>query len=274
MRKAALFMTAVLLGALPGLASAATQPQTTPAQTAPATAMPTGVFNDTQRAEIETIIHDYLTQKHPEVMAEGLQTLQKRDQEEADAKTKQAVGDAHDRVYNDARSPVGGNPKGDVTVVEFYDYQCGYCKMSEAAVEKLLKTDKNVKFIYKDFPILGPSSAEAAKASLASMKQGKFQAFHDALMKATFSHGAKPDEDKETIAKTAKEVGMDVDKLKKDMGDKDVTDEINDNLKLGQDIGVRGTPMFVINDQVFPGAMQEEQLEQAVTAARDAQKKP
>ena len=142
-----------------------TPPQCLPPATAPrrrrrrppaASPMPT-------RAAIEDIIKDYLTKEHPEVLMEGMQELQKRDQASAEAKSEAAVKAATDKIFNNPDSPVGGNPKGDVTIVEFFDYQCGYCKMSEPTVEKLLKEDKNVKFIYKDFPILGPASTEAAK---------------------------------------------------------------------------------------------------------------
>jgi len=260
MRISALFLAAAFL--CPAQAFAA---DLTPA---PQTALAaTASFTDTQRTEIENIIKEYLTTKHPEVMAEGLQTLQKRDQESAEAKSKAEISSAKDRVFNDPTSPFAGNPKGNVTVVEFYDYQCGYCKMSEDAIEKLIKEDKNVKFIFKDFPILGPASAEAAKASLASVKQGKFQAFHDTLM------GKKDHLTSDMIYQVAKEVGLNVDQLKKDMTDASVTDALNGNLKLGQDIGARGTPMFIINDNVFPGALQYDQLKQAVSDARAADKK-
>jgi protein-disulfide isomerase len=264
MRKAALFLTVALLSLSP-LAHAT---DVAPTSTTPVQPSAAASFTDAQRAEIEAIIKDYLVNKHPEIMAQGLQNLQKTEQADADAKSKSAVTNAKDRIFNDPTSPVGGNPKGNVTVVEFYDYQCGYCKMSEEAVERLLKEDKNVKFIYKDFPILGAASVEAAKASLASMKQGKFQAFHDALM------GKKDHLGSDLIYQTAKDVGLDVDKLKKDMAEAPINDTINANLKLGQDIGVRGTPMFIINDNVFPGALQYDQMKQAVADARTADKKP
>jgi len=259
MRKTILLLSAAALIGVAPLAHAADAPTTPQMSSVPS-------FNDAQRAEIEAIVKEYLVNKHPEVMAEGLQNLQKHEQEEADAKSKQGVSNAKDRVYGDVNSPIGGNPKGNVTVVEFYDYQCGYCKMSQDAVERLAKDDKNIRFIYKEFPILGPASAEASKAALASVKQGKFQAYHDALM-------AKKDHlSSDMIYQTAKDVGLDVEKLKKDMTEASVNDEINANLKLGQDIGVRGTPMFIINDNIFPGAMQYDQLKQSVTDAR-AEKK-
>ena len=143
--------------------------------------------------------------------------------------------------------------------------------MSEESVEKLLKEDKNIKFIYKNFPILGPLSAEAAKASQASYKQGasKFQAFHNAMM-------VKKDHltTSEPIYQMAKDAGLDVEKLKKDMADASVTDSIAANLKLGQEIGARGTPMFIIGDNAFPGALQYDQLKQAVADTRTPPKKP
>ena len=251
MRKA-LFLTAALLGLVPAFAQAAES---------------SGGFTPAQRTEIENIIKDYLTDKNPDVLREGLQNLEARERDKADAKTKAAVADAKDRIYNDAKTPVGGNPKGDVTIVEFYDYNCGYCKMSEEGIQKLLKEDKNIRFIYKDFPILGAPSGEAAKASLASIKQGKFQAFHDALM-------TKKDHlSSDGIMQTAKDVGLDVEKLKKDMADQAIVDQINVNLKLGQDIGVQGTPMFIIGDNIYPGVLQPEQLKKAVSDARSAGKK-
>jgi len=263
MRKAALFLTVAFIGLVPVLAHAADM---TPApQAAAATEAP---FTDAQRAEIENIVKAYLVDKHPEVMAQGLQNLQKREREDAEAKSKEAVNSAKDRIYNDPNSPVAGNPKGDVTVVEFYDFQCGYCKMSEEGVERLLKEDKNVKFVYKDFPILGPASTEASKAAVASIKQGKFQAFHDAMM------NKKDHLTSEMMFQTAKDVGIDVEKLKKDMESDSVKDILNSNLKLGQDIGIRGTPMFIVGDNVFPFAMEYDKLKQTVADARAAAKKP
>ncbi len=238
-----------------------------PQHAAPAPAA--NAFTDAQRAEIENIVKEYLTNKQPEVLAEGIQNLQKREQAEAESKTKESVNKERNRLFNDPNSPVGGNPKGSVTVVEFYDYQCGYCKLSEEAIERLLKEDKDVRFVYKNFPVLGPISVEAAKAGLASVRQGKFQVFHNALMTR------KEHLTSDMIYKVARDVGLNVDKLKKDMADASLTDALNADLKLGQDVGVRGTPMFIIsNNAVYPGALQYEQLKKAVNDARSDTKKP
>ena len=255
MRKAVLFLTVALLGLAPSLSFAAE-------------ASASGSLSDAQRAEVEGIIKEYLTNKHPEVMAQGLQTLQKREQETAEAKSKEEITAAKDKIFNDPSTPTAGNPKGNVTIVEFYDYQCGYCKMAEEVIDRILKEDKNVKFIFKDFPILGAVSAEASKASLASVKQGKFLVFHQALM------NKKEHLTSETIYQVAKEAGLDVEKLKKDMTDNALNDALNGNIKLGQDIGVRGTPLFIINENIFPGAIQYDQLKKAIGDARGESKKP
>jgi protein-disulfide isomerase len=228
---------------------------------APAT---TSSFTDAQKADIQNIIKDYLTKDHPEVLIAASQELQRRDEVSAKTKTETALKTLKDKIFGDVNSPIGGNPKGDVTVVEFFDYQCGYCKMAETAVEKLLKEDKNVKFIYKDFPILGPVSVTAAKASFAAARQGtpSYIKFHDALM-------AKKDHlNEDMIYQTAKDAGLDVDKLKKDMGDDAITKLIEANVELGKDVGVRGTPMFIVGEQVIPGALEYDQLKKTVDDER------
>ncbi len=228
---------------------------------------PAATFSDAQRAEIESIIKDYLTKKNPEVMIDAMKELQNRQTADAAAKSKTALASSHDKIFNDPTSPIGGNPKGNVAVVEFFDYQCGYCKMTEPGVQKLLKEDRNVKFIYKDFPILGPMSVEAAKASLAAVKQGKYIQFHDALM------GIKDHLSEDLLFKAAKDAGLDVDKLKKDMNDEAIGKMVDANVALGESLGARGTPTFIIGEEVYPGAMQYEQLKKSVDDARAAAKK-
>jgi protein-disulfide isomerase len=218
-------------------------------------------FSDSERTAIEGIVKDYLS-KHPEDIVQALQEMQKRDQVSAEQKSKTAVIAAKDKIFNNPDTPVGGNAKGDVSVVEFFDYQCGYCKMSEESVEKLLKEDKNIRFVYKDFPILGPVSTIAAKASFASIRQGKFVKFHDALM------GKKDHLTEDMIYQVAKDVGLDVAKLKSDMNDEAIQKLVQANITLGTDIGVRGTPMFIIGENVYPGALQYDQLKKAVNDAR------
>ena len=222
----------------------------------------TAHFSDADRAEVESIIREFLVKKHPEVLKEAIDELQRREQSAAETKTEKSIDDHKDQIYHDAGTPVGGNAKGDVTVVEFFDFQCGYCKMAEEGIEKLLKEDKNVKFIYKDFPILGPVSTVASKAALASIRQNKYIPFHDAMMTK------KEHLTEDMIYDIAHQVGLNVDKLKKDMADEAITKQLDANVKLGTDIGVRGTPMFIIGGQVFPGAIQYDALKKAVTEER------
>ncbi|MFA5041283.1 MAG: DsbA family protein, partial [Bdellovibrionales bacterium] len=225
-------------------------------------------FSDAQRAEIESIIKDYLVDKNPDVMAEGLRKLDQRRRDAAEAKTKEKLVSEKDRIFNDPATPVGGNPKGKVSVVEFFDYGCGYCKMGEESVEALLNNDKDVRFIYKNYPVLGEVSHEAAKAGLASVKQGKFQTFHRALMmkKERLSN--------DVIYKVAGEVGLDVAKLKKDMADPSIENAIKASIQLGQDIGAEGTPFFIINDTSYSGVLQTDQLKYHVDEARKKASKP
>lgn len=271
MKKAALALTAALFCLAP-LAAHAAEPvsvnPTTAVPTAPAAAT-APIFTDAQRAEVENIIKSYLLEKNPELLPQVVKVLQAREQADNDSKTKAALTKLKDRIYNDAATPTGGNPKGNVTIVEFFDYQCGYCKLAEDGIENLLATDKNVKIIYKNYPILGQASVEAAKASLASVRQGqaKFATFHANLMKK------KDRMSSDLIMQVAKDSGLDVEKLKKDMEDKAVQEAIDNGLKLGQEMGVHGTPMFIIGEDIFPGALQEEQLKQAVATARGKAKK-
>jgi protein-disulfide isomerase len=271
MRTTSLLLAAALIAvSAPGYAQDTTTspvPATTATSTITVGSGSGKALTDAQRSEVEDVIKNYLVNKHPEVLMEAMKELQKRDQAGAEAKSKEAVTNFKDKIFNDPTSPVGGNPKGDVTMVEFFDFQCGYCKMSEEGTEKELKTDGNIRFIYKDFPILGPMSTTASKAALASVNQGKYIKFHDALM------NKKDHLTEDMIYQIAKEIGLDVEKLKKDMNDPEIAKIIEANLKLGNDIGVRGTPMFIIGDQIYPGALQPEQLKKAVDDARAAAKK-
>ncbi|NDC56793.1 MAG: DsbA family protein [Alphaproteobacteria bacterium] len=165
-------------------------------------------------------------------------------------------------IYEDAEAPVTGNPKGDVTVVEFFDYQCGFCKRAHEETEKVLAEDKNLRYVYKQFPILGPNSLLAAKAAVAAHKQGKFLPLHTAFMK----HKLPLTE--EEINKLAKDVGLDVDKLKQDMESEPVVAYVNKSRELAESLGGRGTPLFVIGDKTYPGAMGTDQIKEILAGIR------
>ena len=151
-------------------------------------------------------------------------------------------------VFHDPDSPVGGNSSGNATLVEFFDYNCPYCKMMTPLVNKAKSTDLQLRIVYKEFPILGPGSEFAAKAALAAAEQGKYEAFHLAL------YQVRGQVDEAKVLEVAGTVGLNVDRLKADMQDKGIDDELTKNEKLAETLHITGTPGFVIGDQVTTGA--------------------
>jgi protein-disulfide isomerase len=230
-------------------------------------AKPQQGFTAAQKAEIETIIRQYLVDKNPDTITEAMKVLNQREQVRKDQIAKDALGRNKALIFDDPNSPVLGNPKGDVTIVEFYDYSCSHCKASHSAIEELLKTDKNVRFIAKEFPILGESSTIAARAALASVKQKKFEKFHAALM------NYREQFNEASVLKLAQQIGLDPVQLKRDMNDKAIDDTIAKNQQLAIDLNVSGTPMFIIGDTVSPGGLDAAILKQALANARSANKK-
>lgn len=225
-----------------------------------ASAQETSITPD-QKTEIEKIVHDYLVE-HPEVIKEAIQALQaKEEQSKADAQT-QAVIANKDALFNDPGTPVAGNPMGDVTVVEFFDYHCPYCKAVASPLQQLLQEDKGVRLVLKEFPILGQDSILASHAALAAVGQGKYWEFHQALME---HRGAF---DMDVIKTLAAKVGIDPAKLEADMGKQQIEPLISANHKLAETLDVSATPTFVIGDQVVEGAVPLEQLKALIQKAR------
>ncbi|AWK86555.1 DsbA family protein [Azospirillum thermophilum] len=249
-RSAALALS-VALAALPAL----TLPGTASAQSA-APAM-----DDGQRKAIEQVVRDYLM-RHPEVILEAVEAMQQREKLAEAERAKQALAANRQALVANPGDPVAGNPQGDLTVVEFFDYNCGYCKAVQADVTRLIKDDGKLRFVFKEFPILSPSSLVAAKAALASRGQGKYVEFHNALM------GQRGQLDEEVIFRLAKSVGLDTDRLKKDMDGPDIQKTIAMNQALAESLGIRGTPAFVIGDELVPGAIKLDEMKRLVAAAR------
>lgn len=212
-------------------------------------------MSSADRKATEAIVRAYILE-NPEIITEAVAILQSRELGGRVA----SVGPALTTAFAD---DVAGNPNGDVTVVEFTDYNCGYCRSSVADVEKLLKSDKNIKLIYRELPILAQSSRDAALWALAAAKQGKHDAFH----KAMFS-GESPSEN--SIKKAAQIAGMDLKVAQAFAVSPEAQAEIDANLDMKQKIGFGGTPTFVIGDQVLEGAQGYDRLKEAVDAARKA----
>ena len=220
-------------------------------------------FSAAQKKEIGSIIKDYLI-KNPEVIKESIEALQQKQMQDMQKKAKESLTKNKDALFNNANAPFAGKADGDVAVVEFFDYQCGYCKKVSGDVAKLLANDSNVKVIYREMPILSEMSMVASKAALAANKQGKYVAFHNALI------DEKEHLTADKIFEVAKNVGLDVEKLKQDMEAKDVQEEISLSQKLFMELGLRGTPAFVIGSEVIPGAIDYDGMKELVAKARSA----
>lgn len=174
----------------------------------------------------------------------------------------QSVAQNENALLNDPHTPVIGDPKADVAILEFFDYACPFCKAVEPRVEAFLRSDKRVKLVVKEYPILTPESLVAAKASLAAMKQGKYRQFHQALM--MFKGQLR----EPVIFDTAKDVGLDVNRLRKDMQSPEIADEIIGNFNLARAIRAFDTPTFIVNDHLLTEPSAEIDFPKVVAAAR------
>lgn len=214
-----------------------------------------------QQDEVRQLVRDTLL-KNPEIIMEAMQVLQAKQEAAREEMQKAALSQLSDLVVTPGVTPVAGNPKGDVTIVEFFDYQCGYCKRAFPTIMEVVNSDKNIRFVMKEFAILGPVSEIAARAALAAQKQGKYNEFHEKLMTVR----GRLSEEK--IYKTAEDLGMDLDQLKKDMQADDVTKEIISTRQIAKSLDITGTPAFIIGEQILPGAVPAEALKDAVKEAR------
>lgn len=210
---------------------------------------------DPGKARVEAIVRDYVL-AHPEIIPEAMQRLQAREAGKTVASNRPAI----ERPFAGAWA---GNPNGDVTIVEFYDYACGFCRQSLADVNRLTAADRNVRVVFRELPILSADSEAAARASLAAAEAGKFVAFHEALYAAGRPSAV-------TIRATAAKVGLSPARLAAAPAKQAYTRELTNNLALARAVGATGTPTWVVGDQVLSGAIGFEGLRKAVAAARAA----
>ena len=222
-------------------------------------------FSDTQRGDIETIVKNYLV-SHPEVLEEAMAELNKR-QAAADAEKHEAsVAENASAIFNSPRGVMLGNKDGDVTFVEFFDYNCGYCKRAMADMLDLMKSDPKLKVVLKEFPVLSPGSVEAAQVAVAVRMQDpsgkKYLDFHQKLL------GGRGPADKAHALAAAKEAGLDMAKLEKDLASPEVKATIEENFKLAEAMGMNGTPSYVIGKQVVVGAIGVDGLREKIGLAR------
>ncbi|MCB5175941.1 MULTISPECIES: DsbA family protein [Microvirga] len=225
-------------------------------------------FTDQQRQAIGEIVRDYLL-KNPEVLTEVIGELEKRQAEAQQVAQAGALKETRETLLNAPHSFVVGNPSGDVTLVEFFDYNCGYCKRAMEDVQTLVKNDSKLRVVLKDFPVLGPDSVEASRVSLAVGKQlkgDKLFDFHTKLM------GTRGRVNGEKALATAKEMGVDMARLQKDMQSPDIQKALQENMELGDKLSLTGTPAFIVGDSVIPGAVGLEPLKQVVANVRQCGK--
>lgn len=218
-------------------------------------------FSPAETQAIERIVRDYLVE-HPEVLIEALQAYEAA-QREAQAKQQREAVVAHRaQLDGGAGSPVLGNPEGDVLIVEFFDYRCPYCRTVAPSLMQAVREDGAVRLVMMEFPILGPDSVYAARAALAAEKQGRYEAFHVALMEVDGKLTEK------AVLTVARDLGLDVGRLQEDLVSPEVDAALQRNAELARALGIGGTPAFVIGDQLVPGAIELDDLRDLVAQAR------
>ena len=220
-----------------------------------------GEFNPAQREEMEGIIKDYLL-RHPELLAQMSKALEGKQKLAEEEQRKGALTSSADQIFRDKADFVAGNSKGNVTMVEFFDYNCAWCRRSFPEVISLLDADKNLRFVLKEFPIFGEDSEYAARAALASGRQGKYWKLHLAM----FGHEGKIT--KAVVDEIAAAQGLDMAKLKSDMADPAIENTLSRTRDLAQALAINGTPAFIIDDKLVPGYLPQADLAAAIDEVR------
>ena len=225
-------------------------------------------FGAAQKSEIEKIVRDYLI-AHPEVLQEAMAELEKRQGEADAAKHQAAVKDNATALFSSTRQVVLGNPNGNVTMVEFFDYNCGYCKRAMTDMMMLMQNDPNLRVVLKEFPVLGPASVDAARVATAVRMQDKsgkkYLEFHQKLL------SGRGQVDKERALSVAREVGMDMPRLTKDIDSNETRESLQESFKLAEALGLNGTPSYVIGKDVVIGAVGLTALKEKINNARCGQ---
>jgi protein-disulfide isomerase len=222
-------------------------------------------FTDTQRGDIEAIVRNYLV-THPEVLEEAMTELQKRQTAAETARHEASIAQNAQTIFNSPRGVTLGNKDGDVAFVEFFDYNCGYCKRAMTDMLDLMKNDSRLKVVLKEFPVLSEGSVEAAKVAVAVRMQDpsgkKYLDFHQKLL------GGRGVADKARAMAAAKEAGLDTARIEKDLTSPEIKATIEENMKLAEEMGLNGTPSYVIGQQIVVGAVGLESLREKIGIAR------
>jgi protein-disulfide isomerase len=217
-------------------------------------------FTPAQRAEIVGIVRDAL-KKDPSILRDAVIALQADDEAKSADAAKSAISSSRDRLVMPA-DPVAGDPHGDVTVVEFFDTRCPYCRKMEPMMDGFLARDKHVRLVYKDLPILGPASVLGSRALLAAQMQGAYEPMRDAVMKLP------PDTTMAQLQATAQGLGLDWPRMQHDMDDPSIKARLDANVKLAHDLGILGTPALIVGTNLVPGAIDGDDLRKLVAEVR------
>jgi protein-disulfide isomerase len=217
-----------------------------------------------QAAAIDKQIHDYLL-NNPKIVLEALEKADAAAKAEEASAARDEIVKRHEELDNDPTSPAIGNPKGDITIVEFFDYRCPYCKASAPTIEQLLDSDKGIRLVLKDYPILGKDSVLASRAALVAAKHGKYGDFYKAMF------ALKTPVDETSTMAVIKAIGLDPVQVKKEMEASEIDVILKRNYELGRAIGADGTPSYVIGDAISAGALTGEELRAKIAAARAKQ---
>jgi protein-disulfide isomerase len=220
-------------------------------------------FDTSQIGEIKEIVRNYLLQ-NPGIIREVLTALEKSDQEDRVATIATAISDNRKELHATADGMMLGNPDGDVTMVEFFDYNCGYCKRATPDLLALLETDGKLRVILKEFPILSQDSVIAARASIAAAKQGRYLDFHTRLM------SAKGVANEARTIQIAEQLGLDIELMRKDMRNQETKQIIAQSKELASKIGISGTPAYIVGETLIPGAIGIDSLRQVIAQVRAA----
>jgi protein-disulfide isomerase len=217
------------------------------------------------RTEVEAIVRDYLL-KNPEILLEVQDALEAKQKEEQKLASEGVIKNQKDEIFNSAYDGIVGNPNGKVTIVEFYDYNCGFCKRAIEDMQALTKADSDLRFVLKEFPILGPDSQKASVVSMAfhKMMPEKYREFHTALL------GGEGRATEAKAIKIAMSLGADEAKLREHMKDPDIPDAISKTYDLANKLTITGTPSYVVGNEVIFGALGQQVLADKIAAAKAA----
>ena len=231
----------------------------------PARAQEDQALTTKQAEAVRKVIRDYLME-HPEVLQESLEALREKMRQQAEADARKSLDTYRSELNDNKDDPATGNPKGDVTIVEFFDYNCAFCKSSYDAVLDTVKADGKVRLVFKEFPILTDDSIVASRIALAAKKQGKYDDLHRAYMK----YRGKLDE--KNAFKIASDLGLNIEQIKKDMAAPEFDKLLRRNKEIAHALGVEGTPTFIVGDRIVPQAVEASTLKQLIEIARKGPK--